>query len=87
MAKFKLTIFRGNIMVCACVAACCSVLQRIAVCCSVLQCVAVCCSVLQRVAACCSADFHLRQKQSRIITAKLQRPFNWSEAFIVTPIH
>jgi len=49
-----------------CVAACCSVLQRVAVCCSVLQRVdkllriahssanKVCCSVLQRVAACCS---------------------------------
>ena len=30
-----------------CVAACCSVLQRVAACCSVLQCVAVCCSVLR----------------------------------------
>ena len=28
-----------------CVAACCSVLQRVAACCSVLQCVVVCCSV------------------------------------------
>ena len=37
-----------------CVAARCSVLQRVAVCCSVLQCVAVCCSVLQCVAVCCS---------------------------------
>ena len=33
-----------------CVAACCSVLQRVAACCSVLQCVAACCSVLQRIA-------------------------------------
>ena len=52
-----------------CVAACCSVLQRVAACCSVLQCVAVAIvrpdlthhdrrcvevCVLQRVAACCS---------------------------------
>jgi len=33
-----------------CVAACCSVLQRVAACCSVLQCVIMCCSVLQCVA-------------------------------------
>ena len=33
-----------------CVAACCTVLQRVAVCCSVSQCVVVCCSVLQCVA-------------------------------------
>jgi len=33
-----------------CVAACCSVLQRVAACCSVLQSVAACCSMLQRVA-------------------------------------
>jgi len=64
-----------------------SMSQHVAACCSALQCVAVCCSVLQRVAACCSADFHLRQKQSCIITTKLQCPFNWSEAFIVAPIH
>ena len=43
-----------------CLAACCSVLQRVAVCCSVLQRVAVCCSVcscialLQYVAVGCS---------------------------------
>jgi len=47
-----------------CVAACCSVLQRVAVrfsvlqCvamhCSVLQCIGMCCSVLQCVAVCCS---------------------------------
>ena len=40
----------------ACVAVCCSVLQRVAVCCSVLQCVAVCCSVLQCVAVCCRRE-------------------------------
>ena len=42
---------------CACVAVCCSVLQRVAACCSVcsvLHCVAVCCSVLQFEAVCCS---------------------------------
>jgi len=41
-----------------CVAACCSVLQRVAGFvsqpCVSLKCVAMCCSVLQRVAACCS---------------------------------
>jgi len=37
-----------------CVAACCSVLQRVAACCSVLQRVAARCRVVQRVAACCS---------------------------------
>jgi len=53
-----------------CVAACCSVLQRVASCCIMLQrvavrvakgesglqgaCGCVCCSVLQRVATCCS---------------------------------
>ena len=37
----KLPRFSGALL---CVAACCSVLQRVAVCCSALQCVAVCCS-------------------------------------------
>ena len=40
---------------CACVAACCSVLQCVAVCCSVLRCVAVCCNELHYGAVCCSA--------------------------------
>ena len=35
-----------------CVAACCSVLQRVSACCSVFQRVAACCSVLQRVGPC-----------------------------------
>ena len=39
-------------VMCRCVAACCSVLQRVTACCSVLQCVAACCSVLQHVAVC-----------------------------------
>ena len=38
--------------VAACVAVCCSMLQNVAVRCSALQCVAVCCSVLQCVAVC-----------------------------------
>ena len=38
-----------NVNVAACVAVCCSVLQRVAACCSALQCVWACCSVLQRV--------------------------------------
>ena len=42
---------------CACVAACCSVLQRVAACCSVLQRVAVCCGVLRCVAI-ARCDFH-----------------------------
>jgi len=47
--------FNTGLFLHKCVAACCSVLQRVAACCSVLQRVAACCSVLQRVAARCSA--------------------------------
>jgi len=39
----------GQMCVLQCVAACCSVLQRVAACCSVLQSVAACCSVMQQV--------------------------------------
>jgi len=50
-----------------CVAACCSVLQRVAACCSmssrcwhvrscVVQVLKMCCSVLQYIAACCSVS-------------------------------
>jgi len=39
-----------------CVAACCSVWQRVTACCNVLQRVVVCCSMLQRVAVCCSVS-------------------------------
>ena len=43
-----------EVLACACVAVCCSVLQSVAACCRVMQCVAECCSVLQCVAVCCS---------------------------------
>ena len=49
-----LVLFDMHNVNCRCVAACCSVLQRVAVRRSVLQCVAVSCSVLQCVAVCCS---------------------------------
>jgi len=47
----------------ACIAVCCSVLQRVAACFNVLQCVAVscsvCCSALQCVVVCCSVLQHV----------------------------